>query len=184
MSEFKTFNFKREEVIKECERMVTLEEQLRYLRFVLKEKYNQPTELDYNINIKPTFEDFIRAEIEYREYLLKLPEKNQTGLVKIKGKTVDIVRIFEAMMDAKIISSKTEIPQLAKIFFVEPLEGKKFVDQYYARKDEINDIGRNSNSRELVDFVKKLIEKSFSKKEKILDELAEHILQLNKNSSY
>jgi hypothetical protein len=65
--EYKTHNFVREDVLKQCNEFCTNEKQLDYLRWVEKEKKINPTDLDYNIRRTPSFEKWIRIEIEYRE---------------------------------------------------------------------------------------------------------------------
>lgn len=184
------FNFVREKVIAKCGEFETVEDQVKYLRFVLKEKKNNPPEIDENVGLKPSFEEFMQWEIEEKVTKKHDEEKekanneiiNDDSVIKIISKSgvSDIVRIFEAMYDANLIAMNTEVTQIAKIFFTEPLKLKNFADQYYARKDDIENFERNSNSKELVKFVKILIEKSFNKKELILNELTRHIEQVRK----
>lgn len=125
-----------------------------------------------------------KLEKEIEKIKKELSSVEQLGaIVKISSKTgiTDIVRIFEAMMDAHLISMDTEVTQIANIFFKEKLDAKKFADQYYARKDDIDNYNRNSNSKELVNFVKVLLEKSFNKKGSVLDDIINHIEKIRKN---
>ncbi len=105
------------------------------------------------------------------------------NIVKIKGKygLVDIARIFEAMKNAGIISTKTEVSQIAQIFFTDTLERTKFITKYNSTKSDIKKNFTNSNSTELVEFVKILISSSFDKKGSELLELEKHISELQKN---
>lgn len=179
-----TFNFEREEIEKKCEAYATLNEQIRYLECVLKEYKTNPPDLDVNYGISPTFEEWIEGQLRWLSYLINEPESKVEGFVKIIGKMSDIVRIFEAMKEAQIVSMKTEVTQIAKLFFNDPLEAKKFTNQYYARKDDIADNKRLSRSPELKQFINNLIEKSFNQKKDVLMEISNHIDKLLKNSSY
>ncbi len=66
------FDFIREKVMNYCNGLPTIEEQIRYLRFVLLEKKNYPPELDENLGLRPTFEEFIQNEIDDRKEELTL----------------------------------------------------------------------------------------------------------------
>ncbi len=174
-----TFDFIREKVMECCNELPTIKEQLSYLNFVLLEKKNRPAELDENIGLKPTFEKFIQNEIEYRKFLLKLEEEETIGLIRIRGRVSDVVRIFEAMKKADIISLKTEATQIGRIFFSEKVDIKDFATKYNARKKEIRDEERSTSSEPLLKFIYSVIETNFKGKPEILDLILEHVKRQN-----
>jgi hypothetical protein len=184
--EYDLRGFKFEDVMDECSKYSSLEEQIDYLIYVEKKWISERPLLDPNGPGRPNFEERIRAEIELRENKYKLKEdrtKLPDGIVKIKGKTglIDITRIFLAMDKSNIISHKTEASQIARIFFSEPLERDKFARKFTASKIDLEKHDYNSNSNELLEFTKILIEQSFNKKEKQLRELDKHINKLLEN---
>jgi len=100
----------------------------------------------------------------------------------ITSNMTDIVRIFEAMKDAEIISSKTtNSGKIAGLFFHEPLEKKKFQAAYNAIKRDIKNNNRNSNSNELANFIKLFITDNFAKKPEVLEELSDLLRNMQKN---
>ena len=89
------------------------------------------------------------------------------------------------MKEAEIISkTKTEVSQIAEIFFSETIDKKKFEALYNARKSDTYGLGRNSKSTELEKFIMLLIEKSFSKNNKVLEMFIKLIEKLQANSIY
>ncbi len=107
-----TFRFIREKVMKCCNGIETIEEQIRYLRFVLLEKKNHPPELDENLGLRPTFEEFIQNEIDYREKGLsfgklcsdkKRNEAAEQDLIWWKGTEPQIIYFFELLFRAGLI---------------------------------------------------------------------------------
>lgn len=110
---------------------------------------------------------------------------NEINRIKVKSRITDIVRIFEAMKEAEIISkSKTTVSQIAEIFFREVIDKKKFEALYNARKNDVIQLERNSNSRELEEFIKILIERSFSNKDRVLEKIIKYIEGIQKNRIY
>ncbi len=107
-----TFDFIREEVMKCCKELPSIKEQLSYLNFVLLEKKNRPSELDENIGLKPTFEEFIKNEIEYREkelsfeklcYNKRKIEPTEQELIWWKGTEPQVIYFFELLFRAGLI---------------------------------------------------------------------------------
>ncbi len=186
MSSEPTFNFVREQVIEYCNKKETIDDQLRYLNYVLKEKKNNPPEIDENVGLKPSFEEYIETEIEYRKTLLESnnrADKNVAGIVKITAKygLADITRIFEAMKEAEIISKITEVSQIANIFFAGTTGQNDFIKKYNATKGDIKNKETKSNSNELLEFIKILTTNSFAGKKEYLEKLRNHIYELQKN---
>lgn len=185
-----TFNFIREKVMKFCIELATIEEQIKYLSFVLLVKKNNPPELDENLGLKPTFEEFIENEIKYRKMLIKMGNKSTACLqggqtkeiIKINGKIHEVVRIFEAMKAAEIISMKTEVSQIGNIFFTEKIDVNSFVSRYNARKKDLISEERSTRSESLLKFLNGLIEISYKGKPEMLDKLSEHIERVRKKS--
>jgi hypothetical protein len=125
-----------------------------------------------------------KLEKEIEKAKSEISNTEQIGtIVKIKGKygLVDIARIFEAMKEAGIISTKTEVSQIAQVFFSDALDRNKFVTKYNATKSDFKNNMTNSNSAELLDFIKILISNSLDKKKSELLELEKHISNLQKN---
>lgn len=189
-NEIQHFNFELEKVLGLSKKMKNNEESIEYLRKILRLKKNNKTIIDNSLdNPDYDFVTEVKAEIKRLKRTDGKSEKGKTeikntdNIVQIISKSgvSDIVRIFEAMFDSHIISMKTEVTQIAKMFFSDPLEAKNFTDQYYARKNDNDKFNRNSNSKELVKFIEIIIEKSFNKKETILDELADHIAKVRKS---
>ncbi len=174
-----TYDFIRERVMECCNGLTTIEEQICYLSFVLLEKKNRPLEIDENIGLKPTFEEFVKNEINYRKLILKLGDKQTEGLTKITGRVSEIVRIFEAMKRADIISLKTEATQIGRIFFSEKADIKNFDIKYNARKKDLIEEERSTTSEPLLKFVLSIIDLSFMGKSEILDKISDHISKMN-----
>ncbi len=185
-----TFNFIREKVMKFCIELATIEEQIKYLSFVLLEKKNNPPELDENLGLKPSFEEFIKNEIKFRKMLIKIGNKStaclQDGqskeIIKINGKLHEVVRIFESMKTAEIISPKTEVSQIGNIFFTEKIAVNSFVSRYNARKKDLISEERSTKSESLFKFLTGLIEISYKGKPEMLDKISEHIERVRKKS--
>ena len=176
-------DFIREKVMEKCETYETVEEQIKYLRFVLKEKRTKPPRLDENLGIKPNFEEFIQEEIDYRKSLLETSDKQTPGIVKMNGKISEVVRIFEAMKDVGIISTNVEASQIGRIFFRETVDVKLFAAGYNARKKDLIEDERNTSSEFLEKFIDRLLEISFRGKRDILSRIVNHIGTL-KNRIY
>ena len=174
-----TYDFVRENVMKYCGTIPTIEQQIRYLEYVLLEKRNRPPDLDENLGLKPTFEKFVKHEIKYRKFLMKFTDKQTAGITKITGRVSDIVRIFEAMKRSEIISFKTEATQIGRIFFSEKADIKNFELSYNARKKEIRDEERCTSSEPLLKFVNDIIETNFRGKPEKLDLISDHIKKMN-----
>jgi len=179
-----TFNFIREEVMQYCNDLPMIEEQIAYLCFVLLTKKNHPPELDENIGLKPTLEDFIENEIDFRKFMLTLSNKQTEGITKMRGKMAEVVRIFEAMKTSEIISLKTEAAQIGRVFFSEKMDIKSFALKYNARKKDLIEEERSTSSEPLVKFVNDLIEISFKGKTEILDKISTQIERVKKNRIY
>gem|GEM_PF-5769224 len=173
------FEYNREEIIQYCNKLTTLEEQIRYLGFVLLERKNNPPELDCNAGKIPTLENYIKNEISYRKLLLKTCNAQRgvraAEVVKITGRIPDVVRIFEAMKAAEIISLKTEATQIGRIFFNEKIDVKEFASRFNARKKDLIEEERSTTSESLLIFINTLIDISYKGKPEFLDKIANHI---------
>lgn len=172
------------DLLKECNELPTLTEQIDYLETALEEWEINPPELDLNGEIDPPFEKRLQIEINRRRRNIEIDKVTNTvsmqnGIVKITARygIADITRIFEAMKKAEIIDSKTESPQIAKIFFEEQIEKVSFQRSYNARKNDVKR-GVNSYSEELLKFIKVLIKDSYSKKDEELLQISEFINKL------
>lgn len=179
-----TFNYDRDEVMEYCSALSTIEQELGYLAFVLKERRNNPPELDCNIGRSPDFESFIQNEIEYKELLRGLSSEFSSDIVKITGKVSSIVRILEAMKYSEIISLNTEASQIGRMFFSEKIDVLSFASKYNARKKDLVEDERRTSNEALVKFVIQLIEMSFKGKIEILDRISDHVERIRKNSIY
>lgn len=149
------------------------------------------TEKDQLINAKGLGKLKVNLELEldklYNELSGITVNENQAGeqninKLYITSNMTDIVRIFEAMKEAEIISSKTtNSAKIAGLFFHEPLEKKKFQAAYNAIKRDLKNNKRNSNSNELANFIKLFITVNFAKKPEVLEELSELLRNMQKN---
>lgn len=181
------YEFDLDKVIKHAESLPDLTDKKDYYQKVLEIKKNNKTIIDHSIG--DTERDFVQ-EIKSRitaidEELAEDEELAGTGsIVKITGKygPTDITRIFEAMSEAGIISKKTEVTQIARIFFADPKKRLALEKAIHARKKDTVEAGRSSNSEELLEFTKILISKSFHKKDAFLEKLVRHIEDLQKKS--
>jgi len=113
-------------------------------------------------------------------YLLKLGKvkpasTDTTEKFSIIGKQVDIVRIFEAMSEVGIISSKTEIKQIAKLFFTDPVDITSFEKNYNATAHRLKDQASLSTSKNLNHFIKSLSERL---RQQDVDDLIRHLEKL------
>ena len=107
-----TFDFIREKVMEQCNDLPSIKDQLSYLNFVLLEKKNRPPELDENIGLKPTFEEFIKNEIEYREKEISFEklcfdkrkiEPTEHELIWWKGTEPQMIYFFELLFRAGLM---------------------------------------------------------------------------------
>ncbi len=101
--------------------------------------------------------------------------------LKIKSSFSDIVRIFEAMKQAGIISDKTPVRQFAELFFSDISGQIRFERNYNATKNRIEKLKSTSNSKELLDFILLMIENCFKGKDLELEKIVRHIEYLQKN---
>ncbi|MHB8579444.1 MAG: hypothetical protein ACYDA4_06250 [Ignavibacteriaceae bacterium] len=170
-----TFDFIREEIMEYCDKLPSIEDQIRYLAFILKEWKNNPPELDQNIRRTPAFGIFIQNEIDYRQLLLETSSNSTHGVVKITGRVPEVVRIFEAMKSSEIISLKTEASQIGRIFFNKKIDVKTFAAKYNARKKDLIEDERSTTNKSLFKFVTNLIEISYKAKPDMLDKISEQI---------
>lgn len=182
MGQVETFNGDKEKILAYGEKM-TNEERKEYYKSVIYELYVVRGAFHRDLYMGEFgLKTILENEIKKIDEEIKTNNMVQ-GIVKIKGKygLVDITRIFEAMKKAGIISTKTEVLQIAQIFFSDALERNKFITKYNSTKSDFKKNFTNSNSAELLDFIKILISSSYDKKESELLELEKHISELQKN---
>jgi hypothetical protein len=169
------------ELLKECNELPTLKDQIDYLETALEEWEINPPELDLNGEIDPPFEKRLQIEINRRRRNIEITEINKNekmgfsndDRIKLPAQGItDIVRIFENMKDADIIDRNTKVTQIAQIF---DIEKEKFTSSYYSIRSELKSYQADSNSEKLLRFIKKLIETSYKKRENVRDELIEFI---------
>jgi hypothetical protein len=101
--------------------------------------------------------------------------------IKILSSMSDVVRILEAKKKAGIISTKTEVKQIAKMFHTETADSFLFEKKYNATKNRLEKEKSSSNSQPLVYFIKILCEEAFHNKEKQIEEIIGHLEGLQKN---
>jgi len=83
--------------------------------------------------------------------------KSTPDKISIIEEQINIVRIFEAMYSSGIISAKTEIKQIAQLFFSNTRDIDKFVTNYNRLKKIILDKDPRSNSKKITKFIKLLL---------------------------
>lgn len=189
---FKVREFILNEVMEECNSLKTIEAQIEYLNYVLKEYLINPPRLDPNGEINPTFKERMEIEIEYREKELLLRKQDVTSNIKTSSNPkiqipendglTDLIRIFTSMKNAEIIDKQTSITNIARIFCETENEVKEFASKYYASEKNTRDYKRNSNSKKLFEFICDLIENAYDKKPDKIDELHDFLDQLRKDS--
>jgi len=100
-----------------CEEFETIEKQIKYLRFVLKERKNNPPEIDENVGLKPSFEEYIQNEIEFREkesVLLNSDKNGSKGIINDddliwwKGTEGQLIFLFEQLVKAHLVDDTFE----------------------------------------------------------------------------
>ncbi len=106
---------------------------------------------------------------------------NVVDRIKIKSSLTDVVRIFEAMKQAEIISDKTPVRQYAELFFSDIAGQIRFERNYNATKNRIEKLKSTSNSKELLNFILFMIEKCYKGKDSELEKIVRHIEYLQKN---
>lgn len=107
--DFDVRGFLYKDVLEECSNYKAVEEQIDYLRYVLREYQINPPRLDPNGEIKPSFKERIEIEIEYREKLLHGKQVTVQGekIVWVK-KREDFVALMDVLMNLNFILSKRE----------------------------------------------------------------------------
>jgi hypothetical protein len=98
--------------------------------------------------------------------------------IKILTGISDIVRIFESMKKAGIISNKTGIKQIAEIFFTEVQDINSFEKKYNATKNRLQKEKSVTRSCEVFSFIKYLCEDCYSNNELKTDELISYLRKL------
>ena len=179
-------------VMRECESKKTIDEQIKYLRYVLMEWRLNPPRLDPNGEIIPTFEKRLEMQIEDREkeILLRPQTLSQNAKTVSKQKIqipeddglTDVVRIFTSMKNSEIIDKQTSITNIARIFCETEDGVKEFCSKYYASEKNTKDFKRNSNSKKLFEFICDLLKNAYDKKLDKIDELNEFLEQLRIDS--
>lgn len=174
--------FKKTNIDNHVRKIESNRDKIAFLSLVLREYHNNDV-YKFDLTLKKgmpptTLERELKADIEHLERL----DNTQTGKsseklippIHSKVSMSDIVRIFEAMREAEIISFKTEVKQIAQMFFKYP----GFEGSYNSTKSRIEKNESQSNSKELEKFIKILCEKSFKKKGKVLDSIIEYLEKL------
>lgn len=182
--EYDLRDFKFEDVMDECEKYESIEEQVDYLFFVEKKWISENPLLDPNGPGKPNFTERIRAEIELRENRSGRKSTETEGsridadelINKIKlpdGKgSADLVRIFETMKKVEIIDKNTKVTEIAELFEV---DRETFASNYYATRSGIKSYKHNSISDKLYKFIIEIIREAYKDRPNKRDELIEEI---------
>ncbi len=170
------------ELHKEATNKLVREEQKYYL--VLKAGSNIVRDIQNVIegmrNIEEVLEDEA-AVIKTTESKEEKATLSTVDRIKVKSGMSDIVRIFEAMKEEEVISSKTPVKEIAELFFSEPADKYLFEKKYNSIKSRLKIDGSSSNSEELVMFVITLCRKSFHDKEYALEKIIKSLEELQKN---
>ena len=131
-------------------------------------------------NIKESLEDHI-AVIEAVDKKAGNPSVPEIERIMIKSGLSDVVRIFEAMKEAGIISLKTEVKQFAELFFSEVTDKSSFERKYNATKSRMKKEESSSNSKELFEFVTGLISTSYKGKGAEIERIIKRLEEMQKN---
>lgn len=76
------FGFDRELIMEHCKKLKSTDEQIKYLRLVLKEYKSNPPDLDPNYGIRPGLIKLLNVEIEYSTRLMEEEKKNNENSMK------------------------------------------------------------------------------------------------------
>ena len=116
------------------------------------------------------------SEVKTKPTKVTRVSKPAQDKILISTEQVDIVRICEAMYSSGIISAKTEIKQIAQLFFSDPKDIEKFVSNYNSQKKKILDQDSESNDQNLIHFIKILS----NRLEKFdIKEIIEHLITIS-----
>jgi len=166
---------------------IVREQQPSYLSFELDSllKNNPNFKIDGIKKIKMHLEfDSERVSEKKEEGISCNEDKNYKEIIeriKIKSSMTDIVRIFESLKKAEIISSMTSVKQIAEQFYAELQDKEIFEKRYNSTKSRLKKEGSSSNSEALVKFIKILCEEGFKNKEMELEDIIKHVEELQKN---
>jgi len=131
-----------------------------------------------------SFKESIKDKITVIEDVGKKEEMagmNEIDRISLKTSMADIVRIFEAMKEAGIISLKTEVKQIAELFFGEVADKNSFEKKYNATKCRIKKEESASKSAELFQFIITVINKSYKGKGAEIERIIKYLETMQKN---
>lgn len=138
-------------------------------------------EKDYLKKVRNSQREYKSPRRTYQKQINKELDINKIYIKIEKNGLSDVVRIFEAMNEAGIISTKTEVKQIVQMFFKEANDIKALEANYNATKSRIKNHRSSSNSKELVKFIIYLCGNSFHDKEVELHEIILSLEQIKKN---
>jgi len=147
-----------------CEEFETIEKQIKYLRFVLKERKNNPPEIDENVGLKPSFEEYIQNEIEFREKELELStntyteaqEPNNDDLIWWKGSEGQLIYLFEQLTKHHFIDETFEERKYALLSrHFKNKKGKRYTNKQMsqAAQNLVMNITRKPRKAELLESI-------------------------------
>ena len=174
-----------------------------YLKLNKKSKFSINYEVDGNDEneIKRGIKKLRRIQNELKDdaeksEIIEKPEEGKDIGEKERGKLdlvnkykiiilasmADMVRLFESLFEAAMISPTTTIMQIAEMFFSELPEQIKFTNKYYSTKNRIKKDESSSNGENVVLFMERFAEKSLKNKGEELDHLINFLLELRKKA--
>jgi hypothetical protein len=142
-------------VMKECESKKTIDEQLRYLRYLLMEWRLNPPRLDPNGEIVPSFEKRLEIQITYRE------ETTSTKPSVVNGEKIiwarnkqDFAPLFDLMMQLGFITFRRNKWEMLCNHFTWN-DGEMTPKQL---KDSLSNINHNPETHQVSDEISQLMD--------------------------
>lgn len=155
------------------------EEKIKYYEDVINDLYVVHGAFDRDKYMgENTLRKKLEHEIELAKHELKL-EENLQDVVKIHTSLniSDLARIFESLKQTKLISDKTQITQIIRIFFSGKEQTSK-EKQYSNRRSDTIAGEKSTDSSDIAIFIKKLLELSYKGKTETLEEIISHAQKL------
>lgn len=168
-----------------------------YIKIEIRLTINEKSEYYFKSKAASNNQDEIKKCIDgityfkeiLKEKLIKeaLPERSITNVdycgekIMIKSSVSDVVRIYEVMKRAEIISMKTTTKQITAIHYHSTYDQLIFEKKYNAIKSRLERDESSSNSEEYLNFIMLSIENGFKKKGRELEKLVRFIEGLQKN---
>ncbi len=180
MEQIEIFNENIVLIIKHGDKLIP-EERIKYYEAVIHELYVVRSAFKRDLYMEETsIKKQLEKELEKTKQEIDREEMN-SDIIRIRTtlSVSDLARIFESLLMTKLISEKTEIKQIMRLFFSSQAIQAK-AKQYSNRKNDTILLTNPSEKNDLAEFIKKLLELSYKGKPDILDEIIDHAEKLRR----